>query len=549
MANRYLTAAASVDLVETIHHGFNRAVTKWPSRIAIIADDGSLSFAELAAACLGVRIDLLNLERQSRVAVMLENSAAYAALAISITASGHILVPLSPASGSQDILRLLKDTEPDLIFARPASSPARMCVDSYAAQSAAQIIDVPAQYIRDMISRSKQYAHCSAMPVMPSTNVIGDDLAVIFGTSGTSGPSTRVVHTHGSLSASAAALRKQQTAYFGGSALQFLRRTGGLVLRYRRHLGRLLPGRQIWLTPIAFYSIAGFSLLSQCILNGRTLVTTGQFYPRRILQLTERHRATMLALSPVMAELLLRLRDFDSFDLSSVAIIGLGGSVAPPSLVRRLQNAFGCAVAVGYGSTELGGGVLTTDLLDPIDVQVSAMARPFPGVEVRLMDETGKPVPAGVEGELECKAPGLMAGYLNCGDGGRISGGWYSTGDSAIMDAVGRIRILGRMDDIIIHAGQKIHPAPIEECISKIEGVAECAVVGGERAWGDQAIVAYVALHGGADVESNVIFAACRKTLPASSVPVLVKFVSSLPRTTDGKVQRFLLRQDAGCLG
>ena len=63
--NRYLTAAVSDDLVETIHHGFNRAVTKWPSRIAIIADDGSLSFAELAAACLGVCIDLLNLKRQS----------------------------------------------------------------------------------------------------------------------------------------------------------------------------------------------------------------------------------------------------------------------------------------------------------------------------------------------------------------------------------------------------------------------------------------------------------------------------------------------------
>ena len=526
-------------LPETIPAGLARAARSKSSRTALIDSEGTISFGDFAAACRGAQAQLSDLSVPSRVAVLAENGVPFAAASFAVMCAGHVLAPIDPRMGTEDLRRSLTKLTPSMIFVQPGLHTARQESERFADSTGARVVNLDMCAVRQWLARG------NIQPLPPDFRKTSPrDTAAVFGTSGTSGVAAAVLHTHNSLCASAGALQLQHRAYFGRSPLTFVRRASRLAVRYRRRILRVALGDEVWMTPISLSAIAGFSILVQCMLTGRTLVTMSRFHPRTAMQMIVRHRVTTLAATPTLIELMLRLRDFETYDTSSLLVVGLGGSLASASLIGRAQVAFGCAVAVGYGSTELGGGVLATDLLDALEPPGPAAGRPFPGVEVRVLDDAGHVAPADVQGELACKAPGMMQAYL--GDGPRVidTDGWLHTGDVAMMDAAGRVRVLGRKDDVMIRAGRKIHPAEIEDCISAVNGIRECAVVGKRNQSGDEIIVAFVCRDSG-KVSATEIMAACREQLAPQKVPGMVRFVETLPRTLDGKVRRNVLRRQA----
>ena len=177
---------------------------------------------------------------------------------------------------------------------------------------------------------------------------------------------------------------------------------------------------------------------------------------------------------------------------------------------------------------------------------MSTVGRPFPGAEVRIVDDDRREVAAGVEGELACRTPGLMAGYNDGGVAAVDDDGWYYSGDLAVRDGDGRVRVLGRKDDLIIRGGKKVYPSEVERVIAACPHVREAAVVGAPGPRGEDRICAYVVPEADGTPDVTDIRAACRTQLAAYKAPEAVFLVDHLPTTTaQAKVHRAVLRADA----
>ena len=164
---------------------------------------------------------------------------------------------------------------------------------------------------------------------LPARRGTSSDDAVIFFTSGTTGDPKGVVHTHAGLLRTLQALEATRSA-----------------------------DQHRWLTPLAFHTIGGHTIVYRVLLQGDCLVLMRDFHPRRLLQLVSDEQVSAIGIAPAMVDLLLRVSRRDRFDLSSLEIVGVGSSPLPPSLAHAASTAFGAMVVNTYGSTELGGPVL-----------------------------------------------------------------------------------------------------------------------------------------------------------------------------------------------
>ncbi len=226
--------------------------------------------------------------------------------------------------------------------------------------------------------------------------------------------------------------------------------------------------------------------------------------------------------------------------------VGLGAAPARPEMVRQARRAFGCAVVVGYGSTETGGGVLVTRLEDAERQLTESVGRLFPGAEVRIVDDQRREVPDGTVGELACRVPGRMAGYL--GDHGATSQvidehGWYYTGDLATMDRQGYVRIVGRKRDLIIRGGQNIVPAEVERVLLEHPAVERATVVGVPDRLAGEAIWAFVVAAEGAAVDLVELRAHCAQRMEPSKQPDELRACARLPTTETGEIRKWELRE------
>ncbi|HEY1635117.1 MAG TPA: class I adenylate-forming enzyme family protein [Acidimicrobiales bacterium] len=382
----------------------------------------------------------------------------------------------------------------------------------------------------------------------PATAGAGD-LAVAFCTSGTTGRPKLVGHTHRTVIASTMALHRLHASFFDGTAGERARRVATILRRHGRRAFRA-RGQQMWMTPIAFSSVSGHQVVLGALLGGHRLVTMRSFHPRVALELVQGERVNILAATPSMAELMLAVRSIGSLDPSSLLVVGLGGGPVSPQLAQRVRERFGCGVGIGYGSTELGGGVLVSRLEDPVAVQTGTVGRPFPGSQVEVVGDDGVRVADGDIGELRCKVPSAMSGYLGPapasasteqGDEER----WFCTGDLATMDRLGNVRIVGRKIDMIVRGSQNVYPDDVERVLARLPAIEQSAVVGvpdgpsGEQVW------AFVTPAAGSTCTTGEVFAHCREHLAAYKVPDHICIRPMLPMTADGKVQKFLLAEEA----
>jgi acyl-coenzyme A synthetase/AMP-(fatty) acid ligase len=270
------------------------------------------------------------------------------------------------------------------------------------------------------------------------------------------------------------------------------------------------------------------------------------------LQLVDRERVTILIGVPMAYSMMLAVQVFDRYDLSSLLICGTGGAPCSPELARKMQERFGCAVHIGFGTTELAGGVAATSLDDSGTLQAETVGQAMPGMEIKIVDKQRQELPPGQMGELACRGENVMLGYYRAPEKTAEvvdEEGWYYTGDLAMVDERGYLRIVGRKDDVIIRAGVNIYPAEIEHYLETHEKIKEAAVVGvpapigGERTW------AFIILEQGAEMTAKEVLRYCRAELEAHKVPDQVRFVADFPRAASSKPQKFILRDMASSLG
>jgi acyl-CoA synthetase (AMP-forming)/AMP-acid ligase II len=249
---------------------------------------------------------------------------------------------------------------------------------------------------------------------------------------------------------------------------------------------------------------------------------------------------------PTMLRILLDHGNPAGRDLSSLVCIVYGGAPMTAQLLREVLDFFPCGLLQGYGGSE-AGQVLYLSPDDHRAGRVESNGRPVPGVQVEVRDPSGALVPAGEAGELHVRSEMLMAGYWRDPVTTRkaLRKGWYATGDLALEEPDGYLRIVGRVSDMIISGGFNIMPLEVEEAIAAHPAVHEVAVYAApDPLWGES-VEAAVVLRPGQEVAAVELIELCRERLASFKKPKRIVFLGSIPRTSAGKVDKRALRERA----
>ena len=228
----------------------------------------------------------------------------------------------------------------------------------------------------------------------------------------------------------------------------------------------------------------------------------------------------------------------------------MAGSPCPIELMRRVTREMGAReITIAYGQTEASPLITMTRTDDPIEKRVGTVGRPFPGIEVKIVDPlSGEAFSDGHSGELCCRGHGVMLGYDNLPEATAKAidaDGWLHTGDIALRQPDGYYRITGRLKDMIIRGGENIAPREIEELLYQHPKVEQASVVGVPDAKFGEEVLVWIKLRAGESATVDEMRDYCRARLAHFKAPRYIKFVESFPMTVTGKIQKYKIRQQA----
>jgi fatty-acyl-CoA synthase len=305
-----------------------------------------------------------------------------------------------------------------------------------------------------------------------------------------------------------------------------------------------LRAREVTVIAPPLFHGTGLLIATLSVALGSKLVLRRRFDAGEFLDDIERHRATAVCVVPVMLQRVLALGEEDVHrrDLHSLRIVFCAGSQLAAALASRTTELLGDVIYNLYGSTE----VALATLAAPADVRAapSSVGRPLLGARVRILDESGRDVPAGVPGRIFVGTTSPFEGYTG-GGGKEIVDGLLRTGDVGHLDAAGRLFVDGRDDDMIISGGENVFPSEVEELLVTHPAIADAAAIGVEDADFGQRLSAFVVLSDGHVLSDAEVREFVRENLARYKVPREVTFLQELPRNPTGKVLKRELRATA----
>jgi long-chain acyl-CoA synthetase len=234
--------------------------------------------------------------------------------------------------------------------------------------------------------------------------------------------------------------------------------------------------------------------------------------------------------------------DFGKVDWSHLRLSVGGGMAVQHATAKLWRDKTGCPVAEGYGLSETSPSVTCT----PVNTTAysGSIGMPLPSTDVRILDDEGLEVPMGTPGELAVKGPQVMAGYWQRPDETAkvmTIGGYFRTGDIATMDERGYFKIVDRKKDMILVSGFNVYPNEVEDVVTQMPGVLECAAVGMPDEHSGEAVKLVVVKDKG-EITEQQVRAYCAQHLTGYKRPKVVEFRAELPKTPVGKILRRELR-------
>jgi O-succinylbenzoic acid--CoA ligase len=340
---------------------------------------------------------------------------------------------------------------------------------------------------------------CAAAQAAPSSHFAPDDIALMVATSGSSGQPRAVMLTAHNLRAAAQAAAAHTP---------------------------LRPDDR-WLACLPLFHIGGFSILVRCALAGAEALLRQDFDAERVWHALGTQRITHLSLVPTMLAQLLDLTPHTP--PPSLRHVLVGGAALSGELAERAARQ-GWPLQPTYGMSETASQVATLARLS-LPWRPGLVGRPLPGVEVKQ----------DADGRLKVRGPMVMAGYANPahrrGDG--LVDGWFVSSDLGQFTTEGELVISGRVDAVIVSGGKKVHPAWVEEALTRCPGVNSAGVVGrADAIWGELVTVVY-----SGEVDAESVLSWCRDNMSGPSRPRAALRVAALPLLTNGKPDRRALRE------
>jgi fatty-acyl-CoA synthase len=491
------------------------ALQRRPDSIAVYDGDRQISYRELAheisryaqaLAALGLRRgDRVGLLSGNRVEVIFVNSA--------LSILGCCLVPLHPKGSLRDHCYFVRDADlKTLIFDCGSFAVRARELMDVGLQTLISLGDAPGA--QDLITLANSF---SPAPLDPPA-VAPDDMCRLSYSGGTTGEPKAIIGTY----------------------LSMLTKITIQLIEWE------WPAeiRQLICAPL---SHAGGAMVLPTLIRGGCAVVLSGFQPLEVMRAIEKYRINCVLLVPTMIAALLDHPEVDKHDLSSLQVIYYGAAPMPPARLRQGIARFGKVFFQFYGQTESPLTVTVMrraehDIDDP--ERLASCGRPVPWVRVALLDESGREVADGVPGEICVRGPLVMRGYWNKPEQTReaLQGDWLHTGDMAVRNSDGFLRIVDRKKDMIISGGFNVFAREVEEAVCEHPAVAACAVFGVPDAHWGEAVAAGVVLRAGATATAEEIIALVKQIKGPVQAPKFVDFVAELPLTSLGKPDKKALR-------
>ena len=459
------------------------------------------TYGQLAARVAHVAAGLtegFGLAPGDRVALAMKNCPQYYEVLFACWHAGLVAVPINAKLHSKELAYIIGNSGAKLCFAT---------ADLAGAIGGCEVIDVT----------SPAYAHLEGTAIAPA-EVRPDDLAWLFYTSGTTGVPKGAMLTHRNL-------------LFASQA-------------YFADIDRLGPGDAILhAAPMSHGSgLYGVPHVAAGALN--VIPESASFEPEEIFNLIAAHGGVSFFAAPTMIVRLLASPAAGRADLRHLKTISYGGAPMYVADALRAIDFFGPRLYQLFGQ---GESPMTITGLPQSDHaarrNLETCGYPRTGVEVRVVDEDDRDLPAGEVGEILTRSDCVMAGYWQNPQASAqtLRGGWLHTGDLGSLDAAGYLTIRDRSKDMIISGGSNIYPREIEEVLLRHPAVAECSVVGRPHAeWGEE-VVAFVVRS--AEVSAPELDALCLEHIARFKRPRDYRFVDALPKNNYGKVLKTELRR------
>ncbi len=480
-----------------------------PGRLALrfVGKDRSvldITFGELVSATNGWAAELRErgLGRGDRVLVLVGKTRQWHPIMLATLKVGAVAVPCS------EMLRAR-----DLAF-RARHSGARLLVADEAARAEVEAMDAELEVVYTDDTRRR------ADPTETADTAAGDAAFILY-TSGTTKEPKGAVHAHG---------------------YTFAKRVQA------EHWLRATPDDLVWCTAGTGWAKSIWNVLLGPWSCGAPIVLhEGGFDPVERFELIRELEVTVLCQAPTEYRLMAKLEGLARYDLSGVRHAVSAGEPLNPEVIKAFRDAFGLTIYDGYGQTE---NTLLVGNVPGMEVRPGSMGLPSPGHVIGVVDEEGREVPAGAEGDIALRGrpPSLFSGYHEAPEETEavFRGEWYVTGDRAVRDEDGYLWFTGRADDVILSAAYRIGPFEVESALLEHDAVAESAVIGKPHPERGQIVKAFVVLRPGSESSEELareLQEHCKRVTAPYKYPREIEFVAELPKTRSGKIRRVELRK------
>jgi long-chain acyl-CoA synthetase len=503
-----------------------------PDRLAVVESAGrAATWGELESevARCATGLGRLGVLAGHRVMIAVGNRLEFVSSYLGVLRAQGVAVPVNPRSSTGELARMIADSGSRLVIADAEALPAvRTAVATVEAaldgDTSVLDADLASRAVRPRVVAVgdqrgpgelayDDLVSGEARPVPPLQDP--EKLAALLYTSGTSGRPRAAMLTHRALLANIEQVAAVQPP--------------------------MIHGDDVVLGVLPLFHVYGLNAVLGGVLRHRAkLLLVERFDPMAVLDIVEDEACSVLPVAPAVFTHWLPLDNLAE-RLGPVRLVLSGSAPLAPEVVDAFTEATSIPLHQGYGLTEAAPVVTST--LCSATVQSGSVGAALPGIDLRLVDETGRVLGGEDPGEIEVRGSNLFSGYWPDGSGGAGADGWWATGDVGFLDPSGDLFLVDRVKELVIVSGFNVYPTEVEDVLREVPGVLDAAVIGVEDPETGEAVVAYVVAR---DVDAGALGAAvaehAAERLARFKQPSRIEVVDELPLTVTGKVQKGRLR-------
>ena len=494
----------------TIGDMLTSTALKLPDKIAIICDNGQITYRELNSRVNQLTHGFLysGIGKNSRIAILMYNSVELVEIYFALAKAGITGVPLN--------FRL---TVPELYYIIENSDATTLIIG--------EEFESTLDQLRPRLSKAKHFITVGKEPQKveefynlyhnqsnhePDIKVKAEDESFIIYTSGTTGKPKGVILTH----------------------KNHIWNIINYTIAYQMEESDV----ELALTPMFHSSTMG--RIFTYIFTGATFITSKRFDPVQAMELITKCKVTSITQTPTMYAALLNIKDKNRYHTDTVKRIVTGAAPVSPEMKGEIAQLFPHAGIFDlYGLTEASPGLTILRPNDPPD-KIASVGKPMMSVKIKVVGEGGRELPSGKIGEIVCRGPNVMKGYYDntVATQETLKEGWLYTGDVGIIDRDGYLYLTGRKKELIVSGGDNIYPAEIETVLHRHPLILEAAVIGVPDEYWGESVKAIVVTKSGKAIDEQEVIEYCKSRLASYKKPKSVHFIDALPKNAAGKVMK-----------